>query len=147
MKKVVIGIGVGVVCVVGLVVGGIALIKKNREPDEVDHDNSDFIDYEEIYFGDDGHTEEICDDDEGIFVTEELASMIQELGYQLSNFDDDQLKALDYCLSKGFDIKCAIDPVYDGEQMTMIISGKYNGFDPLYYAKPDFSYMQMRRML
>ena len=148
-----LGIGVGVVAVVGLVLGGMVLFRKNQEPDDIDDDEDDFSfdDYMEVepdeYEENNVETvEEFTTEEdvkESINLQPELVALINDAGYAYSDFNDDQLQGLTYAFNQGYDVSSVIDTAYTGDQIVVIASGIHNGHDAKYFANPEFSYEQM----
>ena len=77
----------------------------------------------------------------------ELAEAIDKKGYEVSNFNREQISALHYALKRNWRIDEVINPAYDSDQIVTIVSGIKNGYDPKYFANPELNHKQMLRII
>lgn len=149
-KKILIGIGI---VAVAAVVGVGIILKRKLEPDFVDDDDFDFDDEFDFELDD---LDEIDDEEEILEIDDEkvndithqqLEKIVNEKGYEKSDFSDEQLSTLRCALQKQWDISDAINPVYNSDQMSTIIIGVKNGYDSKYFADPKFNSEQMLRII
>lgn len=77
----------------------------------------------------------------------ELAEAIDKKGYEVSNFNREQISALHYALKRNWKIDEAINPAYDSDQIVTIVTGIKNGYDPKYFANPELNHKQMLRII